>query len=156
MPKPSAALIDGHTWRYARQLPGTAQELWPWVTSSSYTEKWFGPFTYDAASSVAAVTMTAEAEGGPMEMKVAVLEPPTRLVLDSGVWVIELQVSDGEIALQHAVAGPEEAASVGPGWEFYMDRLAAAVTGGSVADINFESDYFPALSEYFVAGYASQ
>lgn len=154
MPNPTATLIDGTTWRYARQLRGTATQLWPWISTSELTEKWFGPFVFNASTGVAAVAMTAEAEGDPMGMRVTECEAPSRLVLDSGIWVMTLEVSNGEIALLHAVAGPGEAASVGPGWDFYLDRLAAAVRGESVDGIDFDRDYYPAMSEYFVAGYA--
>ena len=42
------------------------------------------------------------------------------------------------------------AAGVGPGWEYYLDRLVAAETGGDVAAIDFD-DYHPAQSDYYRA-----
>jgi hypothetical protein len=44
---------------------------------------------------------------------------------------------------------PVEAESVGPGWEYYLDRLVAAETGGDVAAIDFERDYYPAMAEHY-------
>ena len=47
------------------------------------------------------------------------------------------------------------AESVGPGWEFYLDRLVAAETGGDVAAIDFERDYYPAMVEHYRAELAA-
>jgi hypothetical protein len=38
---------------------------------------------------------------------------------------------------------------VGPGWEYYLDRLVAAETGGDVAAIDFDRDYYPAMQEHY-------
>ena len=44
---------------------------------------------------------------------------------------------------------PTEAESVGPGWEYYLDRLVAAVSDGEVAAINWDRDYYPAMVEHY-------
>ncbi|MDU0479884.1 hypothetical protein QVA66_11665 [Staphylococcus chromogenes] len=153
MPNPTATLIDGHRWAYRRELPGSAAELWPYVSESEKTALWFGPFATDPATGSVAVSMTAEEAGPPMDVTIVECDAPRRLKLDTGIWVLELEVTDGAITLFHSVDSPEEAAAIGPGWEFYLDRLAAAVAGASVADIDFEADYFPAMSEYFTSAY---
>ena len=42
---------------------------------------------------------------------------------------------------------PDVAASVGPGWDSYLDRLVAAETGQPVNSIDFD-DYYPGLSDH--------
>ncbi|AKK03895.1 SRPBCC family protein [Corynebacterium epidermidicanis] len=152
-PNPTATLIDGRTWRYARTFELTAGELWPYVAHSDKTALWFGPFEGDPQTGEVAVTMVAEEPGPPMVVKIVECVPEQRILLDTGMWELELQVADGEVALLHAVDNAEEAASIGPGWEFYLDRLAAAVRGDDVASIDFEKDYFPAMSQYFSSAY---
>lgn len=152
LPKPTATLHDGHRWEYRRNLPGTAAELWQWVTESSCTSQWFGPFERVSDDSVA-ITMTAEEAGPPMTATIVQCEAPRILTLDTGMWVLSLEVGEGSISLFHEVSSAEEAASIGPGWEFYMDRLEAAVLGRSVTDIDFEKGYFPDMSEYFTSQY---
>lgn len=152
MATPTATLHDGHRWEYRREFSASAQELWAWVSESAKTAQWFGPFERES-DDVVAVTMTAEEPGPPMQVKVTRCEAPNHLVLDTGMWVLELEVGDGFISLFHVVDDAQEAASIGPGWEFYMDRLAAAVAGEAVEAINFEKDYFPMMSEYFTAKY---
>ncbi len=44
---------------------------------------------------------------------------------------------------------PVEAESVGPGWEYYLDRLVAAESDGDVDAIDFDRDYYPAMLEHY-------
>ena len=46
------------------------------------------------------------------------------------------------------MSDPAVAADVGPGWDYYLDRLVAAETGGDVAAVDF-TDYHPADSDYY-------
>ena len=39
--------------------------------------------------------------------------------------------------------------SVGPGWEYYLDRLVAAETGGDPDAVDFARDYHPAMSGHY-------
>jgi len=39
---------------------------------------------------------------------------------------------------------------VGPGWEYYLDRLVAAEAGRSVAEVDYDADY-PALGSSYAA-----
>lgn len=151
-PKPTATLIDAHRWEFRRALPGTAAQLWSYLTISEKTALWFGPFERVSDTGVA-VTMTAEEPGPPMTVRITECGAPHVLKLDTGIWQLDLAVGDGFIALYQDIETGEEAASIGPGWEFYMDRLAAAVRGDPVAAIDFEADYFPAMAPYFETRY---
>lgn len=152
MSKPTATLHDAHRWEFRRDLPGTAADLWPWITSSEHTEQWFGPFERVSETEVA-VTMTAEEPGPPMTVTITRCEAPRLLDLDTGIWQLALEVGDGYISLFQTISSVEEAGAIGAGWEFYMDRLASAFHGGDVAAINFEADYFPAMKDYFESRY---
>ena len=44
---------------------------------------------------------------------------------------------------------PDEVESVGPGWEYYLDRLVAAETGGDPDAVDFARDYHPAMSGHY-------
>lgn len=88
-----------------------------------------------------------------MEATITRCEKPHHLVIDTSTWVLELEVGDGFVSLFHNVESAAEAASIGPGWEFYMDRLAAAVLSEDVAAIDFENGYFPDMSAYFQSKY---
>lgn len=47
------------------------------------------------------------------------------------------------------IEDPAVLESVEPGWEYYLDRLVAAETGGDPSAIDFDRDYYPALSSYY-------
>ncbi len=65
---------------------------------------------------------------------------------------LDLSEEDGVTTLLFAqrMSDPEMASSVGPGWEYYLDRLVAAETGGDVADVKWD-DYYPALADDYRA-----
>ena len=68
--------------------------------------------------------------------------PPTRLAVElpsaDGTWplsvVLSAQHGRTRLVLTHRLAEPYDASSVGPGWQYYRDRLGAVVTGTPVPD----------------------
>ncbi len=52
----------------------------------------------------------------------------------------------------HADAGtltdPQLVGSVGPGWEYYLERLAAVVAGGDADACDFD-EFYPALEPHY-------
>ena len=87
--------------------------------------------------------MTAEGEDIEAEpMTVHECDPPRRLVLSwdipppATVWHVELDLTEagGVTTLTFAQRVPDTATGrdVGPGWEYYLDRLVAAQSGGHV------------------------
>jgi hypothetical protein len=97
------------------------------------------------------------ADEHPLDIRECV--PPHRLAVTTYVgeqaWYldVDLSVRDGVTTLSFSQPGidAEEVAGVGPGWEYYLDRLVAVQTGGDPAEIDFERDYFPAMAAYYVA-----
>ena len=53
------------------------------------------------------------------------------------------------LSLTHLDVPADMLGAVGAGWEYYVDRLVAALRGDDVAAIDFETDYFPALADRF-------
>jgi len=65
----------------------------------------------------------------------------------------DLSESDGVTTLSFSQpdVGPDDVPSVGPGWEYYLDRLVLAETGGDPATADFERDYYPAMADHYRA-----
>ncbi len=76
----------------------------------------------------------------------------SRREADSWHLVLELVEHAGRTTLSFSQSelNAETAANVGPGWEYYLDRLVAAETEQDVAGVNWD-DYYPAQSDYYRA-----
>ena len=110
--------------------------------------------------------MTAESPDAPAEtILIDECTEPSRLVMRSArpddksevwSWQLDLSEADGVTTLAFAqeVVNVELAESVGPGWDYYLDRMVAAESGGDVSAIVFD-DYYPALSDHYKGEFGS-
>jgi uncharacterized protein YndB with AHSA1/START domain len=156
------AVRDGHdSVVFDRTFRAPIESVWAAVTESDRLERWIGTWTGDPASGAVLFRMNAEGdEVKPETFTIDDCDAPHRLALTSqvvgenSVWhfVLELTEAGGTTTLTFSQSVPdaEMAAGVGPGWEFYLDRLVAAETGGDVAALDF-TDYHPAQSEHYRA-----
>ena len=138
-----------------RRLPLAAVEAWEWVTAPARLKKWMG--TLKGKASVGAtlqLTMTAEA-GKPTEpIEVIECDPQRRFVVEqrSGdqTWRLRISLAETDagttVFLGHRLENARLAGEVGPGWEYYLDRLVAAVGGDPMPDF---ADYYPQQKPYF-------
>lgn len=146
-----------------RRFQAPIEDVWASVSEPARLERWIGTFTGDPAAGRITFRMTAEAADAPEEdMEILECDPPRLLVVraqtPSGPWplVLALTHEDGvtELTFTQTEIEPTEAESVGPGWEYYLDRLVAAVTGGDVAAIDFDRDYYPWMVEHYKSQFA--
>lgn len=147
-------------WR--RHFEAAVWDVWAAITEPTRLERWIGTWTGDPTTGQVYFQMTAEGVDAPSEPHaILACEPPTRLVVQTdmpeelgGAWRLDLTLTeaDGVTTLTFAqpMTDPELAASVGPGWEYYLDRLVAAETGADVTSIVWD-DYYPAQSEAYSA-----
>ncbi len=140
-----------------REFRAPIGDVWAAVTESARLGRWIGTYTGDPKSGRVAFLMTAEGATEPEEMEIRECVPPRVLRVTSHVgeeqWHLDLLLGelDGVTTLTFTQPDidPVAAESVGPGWEYYLDRLVAAETGGEVAEIDFERDYYPAMQEHY-------
>lgn len=143
-----------------RRLDVDAAEAWAWLTEPERTAQWIGPWTGDPqGGGDIEITLIAE-EGAPTEAShVLACHPPRSLRLRVGqgeqAWVISVRVEADEagsrVILCQRLTDPAMAEFTGPGWEFYLDRLAAAVAGGDPTAISFDPDYHPGMAQHYRA-----
>ena len=137
--------------------------VWAAVTESDRLGRWIGTWTGDPATGSVLFRMNAEGDdAGAETFTIDECEPPRRVSLTSQVvgeqtvWHFVLELTEDP-----AVRGPRRSHSPvhagrgdgdgrRPGWEYYLDRLVAAETGGDVAAIDFD-DYYPAQSDHYRA-----
>lgn len=159
---PTGRLSDRHplTLEISREFAVPPDELWAEVTESSRTAAWIGPWSGDPASGTIAIRLNAE-EGAPEQSAdITACDPPhlLRLRIDAGgqAWLLTVEVAaapgGSRVTLLHHLDDPATAEFSGPGWEFYLDRLAAVITDAEdPAEIDFEPDYLPGMAAHYRA-----
>jgi uncharacterized protein YndB with AHSA1/START domain len=143
-----------------RRLPLPAAEVWEWMTAPARLKQWMGVLRgRPAVGATLQLKMTAE-DGAPTEpLEVIECDPLRRYVVEQGtggqVWRLRVSLAEttlvtGEpvttVFLGHRLDSARLAGDVGPGWEYYLDRLVAAVDGTPMPDF---ADYYPQQKPYF-------
>ena len=134
------------------------EDVWASITESERTARWFGPWTGEAGPGKT-VQLTPGFEEGADAADVVIdeCEPPRRLVISmvdaSGTWLLEAELSerDGttELTFTHHLDEAADPGSVGPGWEYYLDKLVASRDGSPQPEWD---DYYPAQKEHYEEG----
>lgn len=156
-PRPTGRLDPSGHLVLTRTLRTSAEEVWSVLTDPARVARWYGTWSGDPASGRVELLMTAEDWDQPEPLLIRRCDPPRHLALTLGTaadaWRVDLDVEDfgGTTVLQltHRYPDPDEVASVGPGWEYYLDRLVAAETGGDPDAVDFARDYHPAMSGHY-------
>ena len=136
---------------YTRTFRAPIDDVWAAATEPDRMQRWIGTWSGDPATGSVEFRMTAEGDDVSAETYlVEVCEAPRLLVVRSAeamygtVWRlrVDLEEADGVTTLTFAqqVDSAAVAGDVGPGWEYYLDRLAAAHAGDDVTAIAW-SDY---------------
>ena len=149
---------DGRTLVLSRTFTAGIEEVWASVTDSERLGRWFGTWTGDPASGSVMVTMNAEPESGPAErFDIQACEPPRLLSVSAinayGSWqlTVELSTVGGAttLLLRQEELDPGTLAETGPGWEWYLDRLVAAIEEQALPTLeDFTADYLSMGAAY--------
>ncbi len=143
---------------FRRRYPYPIEDVWSAVTDSERLARWFGSYQgVGVIGGTVALTMTAEEDAGgePSMVHIVECEPPRHLMVDlpeneTRSWRIALTLSEeaGTTTLLFAQTVPPEmdTADVGPGWHWYLDRLAASLASTPMPDWD---DYYPALASAY-------
>ncbi|WP_028651842.1 SRPBCC family protein [Nocardioides halotolerans] len=150
---------DGqHVLIQTREFRAPVEDVWAAVTEPDRLARWIGSWTGDPTEGSVEFRMLFEGEDHEAEtMTIRVCEPPHRLHLTShagdDVWLLELDLThaDGVTTLTFSQPGvsAEQLGGVGPGWDYYLDRLVDVETGADPARRDFERDYYPATSAHY-------
>lgn len=152
---------------FTRTFRAPIDDVWAAVTESDRLGRWIGTWEGDPAEGQVTFQMTFEGDEASSEtFTIDVCEPPHRLEIttelpDNGgnqtTWQIrvELVEHDGVTTLRFAqdVPEPEMATGVGPGWDYYLDRMVLAEAGGDPSTLEFD-DYYPVFADHYRAEFA--
>ena len=152
---------DGqHVLVQIREFRAPIEDVWAAVTEPDRLARWIGTWEGDPTSGSVQFRMLFEGEDHAGErMEIRACEPPRRLHLTSYfgevTWLLELDLThaDGITTLTFSQPGVtrEQVGDVGPGWDYYLDRLVDVETGADPALRDFERDYYPATAEHYTS-----
>ncbi|MFV2101027.1 SRPBCC family protein [Micromonospora sp. LOL_024] len=157
-PIPSGRLFgtaDGPDLVLTREFRAPIEDVWASLTEPDRTARWYGPWKGEAGPGRSIQVQLAYEEGTPWsELRIDVCEPPRRLAVSTrdeyGHWRLELLLSTQgdrtELRFVHHLTDTAGIGEVGPGWEYYLDRLVAAHEETPMP--SFDA-YYPATKAYF-------
>lgn len=144
-----------HDLVLTRTFPGSVDDVWASITEPDRLARWYGSYAGETGPGrTVQVTMSAE-EGAPTDpVLILACDPPHRLELQFGhtepAWrVVITLAADGattELTFSQTLAGGIDAADVGPGWEYYLDRLEAAERSEALPD--WDDSYLEMADHY--------
>jgi uncharacterized protein YndB with AHSA1/START domain len=142
-----------------RTFTGSADALWAWLIDSPLLEQWIGRWEGDPSTGVVDFFLTSE--GADIEAErysILECERPRRFACDTsqkaGAWHLWFELDEHAdtttLRFGHRVDDGKDVSAIGPGWEYYLDRLAVARDGRDVATVLWD-DYYPAQSDAYAA-----
>jgi uncharacterized protein YndB with AHSA1/START domain len=146
---------DGLYLQYDRLFHSPIEEVWFSLTNPTAMQAWIGTYTGRPETGAVRFRMTFEGEGAEWQ-NVSILEcaPPHRFLADSGPAPTGIRVfahlreAAGMTTLTFGQRLPNtaDAATMGPGWDYYLDRLMAAHGGRPLPE--WET-YYPAFADHY-------
>lgn len=140
---------------FRREYPDPVEDVWAAVTEPARLERWIGTYTGAAAvGETVQFAMTAEGPGDPEPVTIVACAPPRHLLVDlesadRSTWRLELTLepvgSGTELTFVHVLPDPGASGEIGPGWHYYLDRLAASLAGEPMPDW----DPYLALADHY-------
>jgi len=149
-----------HVLVQTRTFRAPIEDVWAAVTEPDRLARWIGSWEGDPASGSVEFRMLFEGDEHASEtMTIRICEPPHRLHLTSHageeVWLLNLDLThtDGVTTLTFSQPGVtrEQVGGVGPGWDYYLDRLVDVETGADPSQRDFDRDYYPATADHYTA-----
>jgi uncharacterized protein YndB with AHSA1/START domain len=146
---------EGYRLELTRRLSGPVVDVWGAITDPSRSAKWFGPWQGEAGVGRTIKLQLAFEEGQPWsDVRIDACEATRHLAISmvdgGGEWRLSVELralDDGtELGFVQPLADPATVASVGPGWEYYLDMLCAAYTDSPLPTFD---DYYPAQAGYY-------
>lgn len=147
---------DGLYLQFDRLFTAPIGDVWRSLTSPVELAKWIGTYTGDPRTGAVRFKMLFEESADWYYTSILVCNDPTSLHVDIGKdenkmrLFAHLRVANGLTALTFGqrIDNPADAAQMGPGWDYYLDRLKAARTGHAMPI--FES-YYPLHSAHYAS-----
>lgn len=150
---------DGFDLAVTRTFRAPIEDVWASITEPERTARWYGPWRGNARPGAEVEIQMAYEENAPwFKMRIDACEPPRRLAVTqidpTENWVLELLLTPNgdytELQLIQRNVPREHVGSIGPGWEYYLDKLVASRESRTLP--NWEADgYHERMQGHFEA-----
>jgi len=152
-PRPTGRIIPisgGRDLVLERTFRAPIEDVWASVTEPERTARWIARWNGDPGPGKSiTVHWVAEEGADPEPATIAACDAPRHLALDwssggSG-WQTEISLAETDgvttLTFTHHLTPEDDMSGIGPGWEYYLDRLVADRAG----------EPLPAWEEYYPA-----
>lgn len=136
-----------------RVLPGSIDDSWASITESDRLARWFCTWTGEPrVGATVELTMVVEDGEATSHAEITACEPPTHLAVSThsqgGNWLLEATLTPIDsthtgLRFVHHLDEETRSEEIGPGWEYYLDALDAAMNGNPMPTWD---DYWPSLA----------
>jgi uncharacterized protein YndB with AHSA1/START domain len=149
--------IDGQPHLVITRTFGSpAEAVWQTFTDSDRLRQWIGYWEGDPTMGHVSFFMTAESEAvEPEPYAIVECDRPRRFAGDTSLgwhlWFELDEIADvTTLRFGQRLTPGEDVGSIGPGWEYYLDRAHEAHEGRDAAAVVWD-DYYPALRDEYAA-----
>ncbi|UFU04988.1 SRPBCC domain-containing protein [Ruania halotolerans] len=152
---------------FERRIEAPITDVWASFSTSAGTAAWIGTWDWNEKpgddaeqrdsreGSTVTFTMNAEDSAEPEQVTILDCQAPHRLQVaftsEAGTWHLRVDLCEVDgtthLVFAHLLRQGDEVRSIGPGWDYYLDRLAATHTGAPMPEW---TDYWPALAEHYL------
>lgn len=127
---------DGYRLEFVRTFPDPIDRVWAAMTDSDELQGWYGTWTGDPSTGEVEVTFN-EAPDNPGPVTIEECQAPRLLAVvvpsPDGPWPLRIELESIEggtrLTFNHRLAEPFDASYIGPGWQYYLDRVTAHLNG---------------------------
>jgi uncharacterized protein YndB with AHSA1/START domain len=150
---------EGRQLVIERTFRATIDDVWASLTEPARFARWYGSMVGEAGpGKTITVAMTAEKEVVPEPVHILECDPPRSFVVDVGVgdgaWHLAVDLAEvagvTTMTFVQSLSDDIDVTDVGPGWEFYADRLTASRDDLEMPDWEAD-DYQAILGPYYAA-----
>ncbi|NKG22480.1 SRPBCC domain-containing protein [Paeniglutamicibacter terrestris] len=150
---------DGVRITIERHTTFDPQQLWEAFTTAPGLAGWIGILRGSAEGSDLTFSMVEDGTEAPPEgVQILRCRAPHELSLSTvgeyGSWNLGWEISGtpgaGLIRFTQDLGPSEDPSSIGPGWEYYLERAIVHLSGGDVTTVQW-GQYYPALAPVYTA-----
>lgn len=140
-----------------RTGPYQLEEIWAIFTTPEGLENWIGILRGSKESGDLTFSMVDQGqEASPAAVKIHRCRAPFELSISTqseyGNWQLSVELArlnaTTSLKFIHDLGPNDDPSNIGPGWEYYMERVALAL-GNKDADAVLWDDFYPALAHHY-------